>query len=173
MLFYASLFLLCVAVSAIILWLYRSMYSVARATYQAIFPSTREEFTDEREVSLRSTLQATPTPWGWSSDYTPRTVAPAIPRVQPSEKAIPVPWGWKGNTRNTELTTRQFRGDVGEAAAALKNMVNGLSSDDDDNFIGWPYRDEHFDFAGKEYNVTRKTRVEKTNLGVIPKPWGW
>jgi hypothetical protein len=90
--------------------------------------------------------------------------------AKPTE--TPAPWGWKGNQRNREVSSNTLKGDIGEAAESLKKMV-GQGSSEEKPHVGWPYREEKFEFGGKEYKVTRKPRVKKTNTKGVSKPWGW
>ena len=170
MLFYASLFLFCIAVSAIALWIYRSVYETGKAAYRAIFPSHRKQYKEAKPADMHATVNDTPTPWGWSSDRGPRRAIPAAPAAR--SQAAPAPWGWKGNSRNTEKSGHSLRSDVGEVASSFKKMVGG-DGNKGDKHIGWPYREEKFDFAGREYKVTRKRKVRKSNVDKVSKPWGW
>jgi len=81
------------------------------------------------------------------------------------------PWGWKGNDKNA-------RGHVPKTAAM--NGTSGLDaylnkhSDETSSSVGWPYREEKTEFAGKAYKVTRKTTSEKPRLRTTGnQPWGW
>jgi ribonuclease E len=39
--------------------------------------------------------------------------------------------------------------------------------------VGWPYRDESFDFTANTYKVKRAKKLRKTHLKNMGKPWGW
>jgi hypothetical protein len=158
MLFYVSLILFSIAVSAIVLWFYRSLFEIGKATYQAIFPSAKKQYREERLESLNPSLNSAATPWGWSGGGSRRAI-PVAPTV--TRKAATAPWGWKGGgdsakSRNT-------------ATNANAQQANSKGTSD----IGWPYREEKFDFSGKEYTVVKKKRVKKSNMSGVSKPWGW
>lgn len=170
MLFYASLFLFCIAVSVIALWFYRFLYDIGKAAYRAILPRARKAYKEEKVVSLSSDLAASVTPWGWSSDQGSRR---AIPVASPVVKqAAPTPWGWKGNNSRSRSRTSRVWVDVGEAAESLKDIL-GSPGKENTEHVGWPYREEKFAFAGKEHAVVRKKRIRRTNAGGKSKPWGW
>ncbi len=144
MLFYASLLIFCIVVSAIGLWLYRSVGDVAKAAYIAFLPSSRNtrharrggarnKNAQAQHVSLNCNLSTTGTPWGWSNDQGPR-------RAIPEKSFVSTP----------------------EAAGNGEKPV-----------VGWPYREEQFAIADRENKVTRKRKIRKTNIGGKSKPWGW
>ena len=170
MLFYASLLLFSVAISVIALWFYRSMYDIGKAAYRAILPRARKAYKEEKAVSLSSGLATKATPWGWSSDRGPRRAIPVVSPV--AKKAAPAPWGWKGNDSRSRSRSIRLGGDVEEAAESLKNMLSRPAKGNTEH-VGWPYREESFDFAGKEYKVVRKTRIRIAKAGGMSKPWGW
>jgi hypothetical protein len=176
MLFYASLFLFCFAFSAIVLWLYRSMAEIGKAAYRAFLPSSKErQHRPAKAVVLKQTLHDTATPWGWGSDNGPRR---AVPVRVPAAKPEVAPWGWKGSTRNVEGRGRNKAEEVSQAAKALKESfgksfsAQGESGQSERPMVGWPYREENFEFAGDQYKVSRKPKVSRVSKGVA-KPWGW
>ena len=69
-------------------------------------------------------------------------------------------------TRSTRMPV-----DVGEAAEALNSMFGQKDKEAKDQ-VGWPYREESFDFTGKDYKVVHKRKMKRTNAGAS-KPWGW
>lgn len=170
MLFYTSLLLFCIAVSAIALWIYRSVYETGNTAYRAIFPAAKEEYKTKASPAVHTSVNSTPTPWGWSGDRGARRAIPTT--AAHASPGVPAPWGWKGNLRNAESESHSLRGDVGEAAASLRKLVGG-NGEKEKSQVGWPYREESFGFADREYKVTRKNRVKKTNMGKVSKPWGW
>ena len=172
MLFYVSLFLFCIAVSVVGLWFYRSIYDIGQAAYQVIFPRNRKQYTDEKEVELNPSLSSAVTPWGWSSAGGPRRAIPNAPL--PKKEVVPTPWGWSGNGSKNETATSRLAENVSEAADSLKSMVGaGNNTRTNEPMVGWPYREEKFEFAGSEYKVTHKRKVKKYNMGGVSKPWGW
>jgi hypothetical protein len=78
MIFYASLMVLSVAISAIVVWIYRSFAEASRKSYQAFLPSGKD---------------AAP------------TVEPAVVRRRRwNPKAQATPWGWKTRTSNDRVS---------------------------------------------------------------------
>ena len=148
------------------------MYKIGKATYQAIFPSTREQYREERQVSLNPSLNDTLSPWGWSSDTGHHRAIPVPPTVK--REAVPAPWGWPGSDNNTEKISNRASGNVTNITESSRGMINNRRKEDEDRpVVGWPYREEKFEFAGRNYKVARKKRSRKTNIGGISKPWGW
>ena len=97
MFFYTSLFIASLIVALVIVWLYNSVADVVTQVYRAFLPSSKNNFTDQvRDVPLHATtINDTPTPWGWNSHETPKTVAKTHAAI-PSKST---PWGWSGNDR--------------------------------------------------------------------------
>ena len=143
MLFYALLFLFCIAISAVALGFSRSLYNIGKATNLAWFHSAQQNYRKEK------------------------TVTPS-----PGLNQAATPWGWKGGNHLPESTTSRVVGDVAQAAGSLKRSATNRKKADDP-VVGWPYRDEKSEFAGPEYKVTHKKSVKKTNMGGVSKPWGW
>jgi len=165
MFFYTSLFVASLIVALIVLWLYHAIADVGKAVYRAILPSSKENPADHlaRDTVLRTTINDTPTPWGWGDHDKPAQAARTA-RIAPSES---VPWGWPGNDNKIREHGQQY--DL-NAGVALTEPVPG---DKKKPATGWPYREEKFDFAGKSYKVSRKVTPEKTNLRNTGTPWGW
>ena len=148
MFFYTSLFIASLVVALVIVWLYNAVADVATQIYRAFLPSSKNNTTEYvREVSLRTTINDTRTPWGWNSHETPRTVAKTHAAI-PSSTSKASPWGWPGS-------------DKPKSAEKEKSKVS------------WPCREEESEFAGKSYKVTRKAKPRRTNLSTAGKPWGW
>jgi len=176
MFIYASLFVAAFITAAIILWLYRALVGVGKAVYQAMLPSYKTEAHDPtahvEEERLALTVNDTPTPWGWAKHSTPSRVA----RTAKIAKSDPVPWGWPGSSKEI----RDHEPLLQLATHALTEPTNHAETeskpDPDDNTesaVGWPYREDKFDFAGKAYKVIRKDAPEKTKLSSTGTPWGW
>lgn len=170
MLFYASLLLFSLAVSAVVLWVYRVVYDTGKAAYRAIFPSTKEQYKADKQAAIQTSINNTPTPWGWTGGPGPRRVIPVA--LAASKPPVPAPWGWKGSTSNTESASHSLKGNAEEAAASLWEMVDGNAGNEETG-VGWPYREEKFEFADRQYKVTSKSRVKRTNMEEISMPWGW
>lgn len=68
MFFYASLFVACVILAVIIVWLYRALAGVGQAVYQAFLPSSKRDNGPTSHLDtqrLNTTINDVPTPWGW------------------------------------------------------------------------------------------------------------
>ncbi len=100
MLFYTTLFLLCVAISALGLWIYRSSEHFWNRIYRRVFPQRQLTAKDARRQRVKRALNGaarTPqvdakTPWGWAgSDIPAARARPEKPDAKPA-----VPWGWGG-----------------------------------------------------------------------------
>lgn len=165
MFFYTSLFVASLIVALIVLWLYHAIADVGKAVYRAMLPSSKDNPTDhlERDTVLRTTINDTPTPWGWGEHAKPSQAARAT-RIAPSES---VPWGWPGNDNKIREHGKQYDLNAGVA------LTEPVPDDKKKSTTGWPYREEKFDFAGKSYKVSRKASPEKTNLRNTGTPWGW
>jgi hypothetical protein len=173
MFFYSALFVASVIVAFIILYLYNALADIGRAVYQAILPSSKDNLAGHLDNQrVRTTVNETKTPWGWESQASPSKLAkihPALP--VPADNT---PWGWPGN--NQEIRehgqSRRTSNEPGLEAYFKRENFNTQPEKTRKSTVGWPYRDESFDFAGEEYKVTRKT-PKKTNLKTTGKPWGW
>lgn len=176
MLFYASLFLFCVAVSCVSLWMYRSLNSVGKAVYRVLLPSSKSNENNqagEREGAL--TTNEARVPWGWSRETAPRRRKP-LSKVKAARQAPTVPWGWPGNQRNERSAD-----DRANRLVQAMRRRDGVESEtspqptkEDEPRVGWPYRDEAFEFAGKQYKVVHASGpVGNTNMGGMARPWGW
>ncbi|MFT5138987.1 MAG: hypothetical protein ACI9CB_000617 [Rhodothermales bacterium] len=162
MVFYASLFVFSIAVSAVFVWFYRSIFEMGKVTYQSIFPSTRQKYHQNRPESVSSASSAGKTSWGWSSA---RRAIPVTPSI--NQTAIVSPWGWKGNNYND--ASKRSRNMVANSISQHAQQRKGK----DDTVVGWPYREEKMGINGNEYSVVQKKKVKRTNIGGVSKPWGW
>ena len=172
MFFYALLFIASVVVALVILQLYHSVVSIGKTIYTAFLPSTKDVITDHLEgVQLNTTINETRTPWGWKSHSTPSTLA----RTHPAEAKKQAPWGWPGNTKEIrEHKPVNQSSDGTDLNSYLKQQrAKAQSVAEKKPTVGWPYREEKFEFSGKDYKVTRKVKPKKTNLSTTGKPWGW
>lgn len=165
MLFYTSLFVASLIVALIALWLYHVLTDIGKAVYHAILPSSKGNPTDhlDSKAVLRTTINDTPTPWGWGEHSKPLQVARTT-NIAPSDA---VPWGWPGSDNIPRKRGKHYDLNAGALLTESKPRDNEKAA------IGWPYREETFDFAGKSYKVSRKTTPEKTNLRKTGSPWGW
>ena len=82
----------------------------------------------------------------------------------------PTPWGWKGNDHETR--EHGAKGAALNGATGLDAFVNKHSKES--TSVGWPYREEKNEFAGKAYKVTRKPTSKKPGMSTTcNQPWGW
>lgn len=181
MLFYVALAIACFITATVCLWLFRSMVEVGKSAYRAFLPSGRSQERQVRLANLNSNLAATPAPWGWNGSSSRRSASVRTPvrkKVHSTSKEK-VPWGWKGNQglgkSNLDLISDGLEGSA--AVASVKSMLgrldnhgNATASADKSSTVGWPYREESFDFGGRNYKVKRQKRASS---GGDAKPWGW
>jgi len=172
MFFYTFLFIASVIVALVILRLYNAIVGVGRDVYEAILPSSKDSPTDHLEgVKLNTTINDTPTPWGWKSHSTPSNLA----RTHPARPSEQTPWGWPGNKNEIR---EHHPGDASSNGSGIDAYVNRDNPPPPEEelkkpVVGWPYREEKFEFAGKAYKITRKAKTKKANLSSSGKPWGW
>jgi hypothetical protein len=172
MFFYTLLFLASVAAALVILRLYNSIVSIGKTVYTAFLPSSKDGVTDHLEgVTLNTTINETRTPWGWKNHSTPSTLA----RTHPAEADKQTPWGWPGNEKKIrEHKPANQTSDHADLNSYLKHQrAKSQVVAEKKPTVGWPYREETFEFAGKDYKVTHKVKPKKTNLSTTGKPWGW
>jgi len=79
------------------------------------------------------------------------------------------PWGWKGNDVGTRQ--RGTKAATVNGATGLDAFVNKHSNES--KSVGWPYREEKNEFAGKAYKVTRRTSKKSGAQTSGGQPWGW
>lgn len=167
MLFYIALFIICVIIAVGFLFLYRSLEDVGKVIYRAFLPTGKaKRAPPPRQKNLTTTVNDTPTPWGWYS----KAAAGKAARAQQATPSARTPWGWPGKHHGTR---EKGRG----------KDTNGGSSDGQANVpkperivnpnVGWPYREEKSELAGKEHKVAREVTPKPTDLSKTSKPWGW
>jgi hypothetical protein len=172
MFFYTFLFIASVIAALVILRLYHAVVSVGKDVCSAILPSAKDSPTNHLEgVRLQTTINDTPTPWGWKEHSTPSNLARTHP-ARPSERA---PWGWPGNKNEIR---EHHPGDIsshgtGIHAHANHNNPSPPKEELKKPVVGWPHREEKLEFAGKAYKITRKAKAKKTDFSSSGKPWGW
>ena len=174
MLFYTSLFVASALVALVIFYVFSALRDVGRLVFKAFLPSSKNELSEVASDETRfTTVNETLTPWGWSNDA-PRGKAAHTNRILSSKQT---PWGWKGNNRvirtRDPKTAINSEANIGPTGFLAKMDNESKSADHSVAQVGWPYREEKFEFAGKSYKVTRKARLTKTNLRETGKPWGW
>lgn len=177
MVFYSLLFVACVIVAVVMLYLYHQLADVGKDVYKTLLPSSKTNPTNNRDYArVATSVNKTPTPWGWKAKTTQTKTA----RVRSVSPPGNVPWGWKGNDNEIrEHGPKPAIHNVVKSRAAgldafLKQNDNeqNSSSASREN-VGWPYREEKSEIAGKEYTMKRKAAPVRTNLRTTGKPWGW
>jgi hypothetical protein len=178
MLFYASLFLFCVVVASIVVWLYRSVEDVAKQAYRAFLPSSkqnqmRRKTRKRQQVHLNPALESAASPWGWGNEGGPRRAVP-VKRAVPA-KPDTTPWGWEGSGAKGRRQSTRLSEEVTGVTRAMRERLEGRANHkpEDKPVVGWPYREEKFEFSGKEYKVTRKPKAKISKKSTVSKPWGW
>lgn len=174
MFFYTSLFVASVLVALVTLFLFNALRDAGKAVYRAFLPSSKNDLSARApDEVLSTTVNETPTPWGWSNKAS-QAKTERKNRVFSSKQT---PWGWKGNDRVIREHGSRSAAKSGAAIGLdgfLAKMENESNSTENPvATVGWPYREEKFEFAGKSYKVTRKAKPAKTNLRNTGKPWGW
>ena len=173
MFFYTALLVASVIAALIILYIYNALADIGKAVYRAFLPSSKDNLSSHiDDTPYHATINDTPTPWGWDGQAEPASPVRAVP-ASPNDDA---PWGWKGNDH--EIREHGPRSAVRNATSGLDAFLNKAASERASKAgrqatVGWPYREEKFEFAGKAYKVTRKATPRKTNLETAGKPWGW
>jgi hypothetical protein len=178
MFFYISLFIASVVAAIIILYVYNAIVDVGKQVYRSFLPSSKRKFKNKAtnhvsEPRYTSTINDTPTPWGWQSHATPANTARTHPA--PASSVDNTPWGWKaknqgvhergaknGNENSSGLDGYLKKTSYGSEPAATPKPT-----------VGWPYREEKSEMAGKAYKVKRATTFRRTNLKETSTPWGW
>lgn len=170
MFFYTSLFVASILVAVVILYLYNAVLDVGRTVYRALLPSSKDKLTAPTpKEALSSTVNETLTPWGWSNESSQAKVG----RTNRALSSKQTPWGWKGNDRVIREHGAKSRAANGLDGLTAKTGNESNMAENPVATVGWPYREEKFEFAGKSYKVTRKARPARTNLRNTGKPWGW
>lgn len=82
----------------------------------------------------------------------------------------PTPWGWKGGEHDTHASS--IKRAAPASASGLNAFIN--THGHESKSVGWPYREDKVETAGKAYKVTRKTTGQKSRpRGGNKQPWGW
>ncbi len=170
MLFYTALFLACVAIAAVGIWLYRSLAGAAKAVYRAMLPSSRHNFMQFGVEDVGNAIQGSPTPWGWSNSGSARRAIPV--RDESAKTATATPWGWPGNGRNAQQR-RAAREASGGGLNEAGRKFRGASRSRQTPMVGWPYREEPFESPGRKYKAERRKKARKISPDKVAKPWGW
>ncbi len=149
MLFYASLFVFCLVLSAVVLWFSRSLSKFARTIYRSIRPATNNRTRQQEWVNSGHSQDPATAPGGWSA-------SPG----RAGERANPAAQSWARRTTSNEMA-KFVRNN------SPKPGVSNQAQPSD-----WPYRVESFEIGGR-YKVVNERKRKKSNLRKVPKPWGW
>lgn len=184
MLFYIILAISCIIVAAVVVRFSRSVAEIGKAAFHVILPSSKGNIREPKLAELNSNLSESVTPWGWANSGELRHAVSRGERISrrsvQKKSAEKVPWGWPGS----ESLQRSNRDAVTEGieksalVASVKSMLNRhgnrstKTADDGRSKVGWPYREESFEFSGRKYKLTRKPRKTLSRKGAS-KPWGW
>ena len=156
--------------------MYRSLDSVGKALYRAFLPSFKNNrFADDEERDTAPTTNSARVPRGWSRGSA-RRHRRQVSNVQAARQAPTAPWGWPGNRRNERSSESRAKRLV--EAIRLRDGVEpetpSQAANEGESRVGWPYRDEAFEFAGRQYKVVHASGpVGSKNLGGKARPWGW
>ena len=162
MFFYTSLFVASLIVALVIVWLFNAMKNAGKAVYSAILPSSKNNPASHvKERVLLTTVNDTPTPWGWKSSDTPRNMA----RRHAAQSSERTSWGWKG--KGHDIDGRQAHRNTHDNKIVARPAASSMKN------VGWPYREEKLSSHGKANTVKRKAPPKRTNLKTANKPWGW
>ena len=155
MLFYTALIIASLIVALLVLWAFQVIARAGRSVFKSRLPDAKNASTSHLRVQrLATTVNETPTPWGWKSHETPANMA----KTHAAPPSRQTQWG------GSENTTRPPAYD--NSGSTRRVNINKPA-------IGWPYREEKSELAGKAYKVSRKTKPRLSNLGTVSKPWGW
>lgn len=168
MFFYISLFVASIIAALVVLYLFNLLISAGRAVQKSWLPSSKGNITRHVGGVRYGTAADTSTPWGWKGHATPSGTA----RTHPAKPAAKTPWGWQGggsSVREIKHNPKEANGlDAFIEKGAQNKSAHGRNPD-----VGWPYREEKKEAAGRAYKVTRKTTARSSNTGAVKAPWGW
>jgi len=168
MFFYISLFVASIIAAFVVLYLFNLLVSAGKRIQKSSLPSSKGNPTRHVGGVRYGTAANTSTPWGWKGHASPSSAA----RRHPAKPPVKTPWGWQGGegpVRNGNHSTKEATGlDAFIENSANKTSVNGVSPN-----VGWPYREEKKEVAGRAYKVTRKNTARSSNVSSVKAPWGW
>ena len=93
-----------------------------------------------------------------------RASRPLNAKLNSNGNSATTPWGWKGNDSGV-------REHGSNSATGLDAILNNNASESAS--VGWPYREEKTELAGRANKVSRKAGSAKTGRRSGGKPWGW
>jgi hypothetical protein len=168
MLTYATIFIASIIVASIAIFLYKVVSSSSRSVY-----SSREHLAI---YDVKPNYQKDKVTAGGIPDYpygdnhaSPRHMAKTHPAL-PTET---VEWGWKGSGKQPHQQAGHARGSANSSHCSLYDLKPESSRVNRNQKVGWPYREEKSEGAGKVYKVTRKVARRDSEPDGLNKPWGW
>jgi len=162
MFFYISLFVASIIAAFVALYLFNLLVDAGRAIQKSWLPSAKGNAT--RHVGGVRHAADTSTPWGWKGHATPAGAARGHP-AKPS--ASQTPWGWQGRESDDRVKKSTGLDAFLQSSAQQKQKTAANPT------VGWPYREEKREVAGRAYKVTRKAAPQGASLRNAKKPWGW
>ena len=142
MFFYTSLFIASLIAALVILWAYRAIADAGQALLRAMLPSTKKGPTSHLSArTMPTTINGTPTPWGWKNHDTPAHQArphAAMPTSEQLEEFIEVEPD-KPNTLGRTWVHREERSELGGRAYKVTRKVSATAEGfkDADRPWGW------------------------------------
>lgn len=149
MLFYTALFLVCVAISALAIWLYRWVFA-ARKSDRALLPGGKVARPAGGAGTIVARTSAAPKPWGWSASNGARRSPTA-----------------GGRYRRLRAATAGRRIEAGVNGVDRRTGTGATPA------VGWPYREEPSTGPERQYRVVRKRSARQEGNRKLNKPWGW
>lgn len=166
MFFYISLFVASIIAAFVALYLFNLLVNAGKAIQKSWLPSAKGNPTRHVAGVRYGTAADTSTPWGWKGHSSPAGAA----RRHPAKPAVKAPWGWQGNAvRESGQSTKNTSG----LDAFIENSTHEKPETAGNPTVGWPYREEKKESAGRAYKVTRKHAAQRSNIKDAKAPWGW
>src|SRR5690554_4117711 len=129
-----------VLVSVVSIWVYRAIFGIGRVAY-------RSSLRGSRKVSKRAQARM-------KARRKARAKAGGVSTIS----GVPTPWGWHKASGQTHLDqeVRPSGSLIGHARSDEQVFANMPQRAAAKKYVGWPYKEEQMDFAGKSYKVSRK-----------------
>jgi hypothetical protein len=166
MLFYVTLFLLCFAVSTMVLLVFGALSALRKGGQRAMLPNHKGVQEEAPERQLETNIDTLATPWGWSGSRAPRRgmlldPEPVIvpPAAKPNHEARNIGWPYRAEPNGDP--DRPGMPDLGLLTLGLDRLA-GMS------------RAPRPTNAERRYRLTRKSAAgNQGSHRSIVKPWGW
>ena len=168
MFFYISLFVASIIAAFVALYLFNLLRDASSAIQKSWLPGAKSNPTRHVGGMRYGTAPDTSTPWGWKGNASPSGSA----RRHPAKPAAQTPWGWQGRDSSVRETNESTKATTG-LDAFLENSTQVKSETPGNPTVGWPYREEKKEVAGRAYKVTRKVATPRSNAKSVKAPWGW